>query len=270
VAVDNPDDPDGAAPLWRFALIGLVGGFASGMFGVGGGIVMVPLLVLAGRLDQRHASATSLLAIIPTAVAGAAIYGAGGDLAVVPAVIVGCGAVGGSWIGARILRTIRLGALRWAFVALLVAVAGWMAASSPVRAADLAWDARAAAGMVALGVAMGVASALFGIGGGIIAVPGLIGLFGLGDLAARGTSLLIMVPTAITGTLANSRAGLVRPAPGLVAGMAAVFASWGGSTMARLTSPRAGNLLFALLLVVAAVQLARAAWRAGGRGGAGS
>ena len=50
------------------------------MFGVGGGIIMVPLLMLWARMDQRQAAATSLVAIVPTAVAGATTYGIAGEI----------------------------------------------------------------------------------------------------------------------------------------------------------------------------------------------
>ncbi|MFW8746156.1 TSUP family transporter, partial [Mesorhizobium japonicum] len=49
-------------------VIGVLGGILSGLFGVGGGIIMVPLLTMFAGMDQRHASATSLIAIVPTSV----------------------------------------------------------------------------------------------------------------------------------------------------------------------------------------------------------
>ena len=66
-------------------------------------------------------------------------------------------------------------------------------------------------GMVALGIVIGIASGLFGIGGGIIMVPAFIALFGMSDLVAKGTSLAVMIPTAISGTVANTRARPRRP-----------------------------------------------------------
>ncbi|MDR1427109.1 MAG: sulfite exporter TauE/SafE family protein [Bifidobacteriaceae bacterium] len=258
----NPTQPDnglpaadGAAPLWRFGAIGVAGGFLSGMFGVGGGILMVPLLVIVGGLDQRKSAATSLLAIIPTAAAGAATYGWRGQLSIPMAAIVAAGSVVGSWIGATILRRLRLAVLRWAFIALLGAVAVWMAIYVPVRGAEASMTMTVALGLVALGLAMGVTSALFGVGGGIVAVPALMALFGASDLVARGTSLLIMLPTALTGTVANVRAGLADIKRGTVVGLSATAASLAGSSCAFLLTPRQGNLLFAALLLVSAVQL---------------
>ena len=66
-------------------------------------------------------------------------------------------------------------------------------------------------GMIALGVVIGIASGLFGIGGGIIMVPAFIALLGMSDLVAKGTSLAVMIPTAISGTVANARARHRRP-----------------------------------------------------------
>jgi uncharacterized membrane protein YfcA len=233
-----------------------LGGLLSGMFGVGGGVVMVPLLIWVARLDQRRASATSLAAIIPTAAIGASTYGVRGHLAVGTAAIVAAGAMAGAWAGARVLRKIKLSVLSWAFVALLAATAGFMAFHTPERSAAPPLDLGRGLGLAALGLAMGLAAGLFGIGGGVIAVPALMGLFGAGDLVARGTSLLVMAPSAITGTVTNWRGGLVDPRAGLVTGAAAAAASLGGAALAFLVSPKTGNTLFAVLLAVSAAQLA--------------
>ncbi|MDR2453863.1 MAG: sulfite exporter TauE/SafE family protein [Bifidobacteriaceae bacterium] len=253
-----PANPLEAPPpaLWRCAAAGGLGGLLSGMFGVGGGVVMVPLLIWLAGLDQRRASATSLAAIIPTAAVGALTYGARGHLAPVTAAIVAAGASLGAWAGARVLRRVKLGVLSWAFVALLAATAAFMVLYTPGRAAALPLDAARGLGLAGLGLAMGLAAGLFGIGGGVIAVPALMALFGAGDLVARGTSLLVMVPSAVTGSVTNWRGGLVAPKAGLATGLAAAAASFAGAGLAFLVSPRLGNTLFAALLALAAVQLA--------------
>jgi uncharacterized membrane protein YfcA len=131
-----------------------------------------------------------------------------------------------------------------------------MALSTPVRAGQMPSGFAAVAGMIGLGLAMGLAAAVFGIGGGVIAVPALIGLFGAGDLVARGTSLLVMLPAALSGTWANARAGLVRAVPAVAVGAAAVLAGWAAAWAAPLIPPRAGNLVFAALLALSAIRLA--------------
>ncbi|MDR3107371.1 MAG: sulfite exporter TauE/SafE family protein, partial [Bifidobacteriaceae bacterium] len=98
------DPPRGPGRLWRFVLAGAIGGLTSGLFGVGGGIVMAPLLIWLGGLDQRRASAASLAAIIPTAIVGASLYGLRGQVVLGPALIVAAGGTAGAWLGARALR----------------------------------------------------------------------------------------------------------------------------------------------------------------------
>ena len=236
-------------------LVGAIGGFLSGMFGVGGGIIMVPLLVWLIGLDQRHASATSLIAIVPSAVAGSIQYAVAGHLDLVAGLLIAAGGIAGSLVGTRLLKTLPLGWLRWLFIALLLVTAIRLLFEVPSRGSDIVLSPGVIAGLVALGLVMGVASGLFGIGGGVIAVPVLITLFGASDLVAKGTSLLAMIPTALTGSVANTRNGLVRPLDGIIAGLAATAASFGGVAVAFLLSPQVASVLFAVLLVVAITQL---------------
>lgn len=227
----------------------------SGLFGVGGGILMVPLLILLAGLNQKQAATTSLVAIIPAALVGSATYLANGSVDVVVAGVVAIGGIAGSYLGARLLRRIPIRWLRWLFIALLVAVAVRMFLTVPDRGADIEMTPLVVAALVATGLLMGVASGLFGIGGGVILVPILIAAFGQGDLAAKGTSLLTMLPTAIMGTLTNLRGGMVDLRAGAVVGLGATAASFGGASLAFLLPPRASAILFAVLVVVAATQL---------------
>lgn len=255
-------------PVWRgrywlvLGLIGVIGGFLSGMFGVGGGIVMVPLLVGLAKMDQRRAAATSLVAIVPASLVGATTYALNGHTDFVAGGFIVVGAVVGAIIGTRLLRRIPLSWLRWMFIALLVVVAARLLLVAPIRgeAADL--TAYIIVGYVVLGLFMGIASGLFGIGGGVIAVPGLIALFGASDLIAKGTSLLVMLPTGIVGTVANLRAKLVDLRAGLVVGIAATLVSAPGVAVALVIPPRLSGILFAGLLILAAVQLSIKAVRA--------
>ncbi|ROQ50541.1 hypothetical protein EDF36_4049 [Rathayibacter sp. PhB152] len=238
------------------ALIGAIGGVLSGAFGVGGGIVMVPMLIAWAGMDQRRASATSLLAIAPTAVAGAFGYALGGQVAWLPAAVIAAAAMIGAVLGSWLLARLPLGVLRWLFVALLVAAAVRMAVFGSNETGDVAEGWGVWPGFGGLGLAMGVASGLFGIGGGAIAVPVLVGAFGLADLLAKGTSLAAMIPTAISGSIANARRGLLDVRAGLVVGLCATGFSFDGVALSFLLPARISGVLFAALLLLAALQLA--------------
>ncbi|BDZ64022.1 sulfite exporter TauE/SafE family protein [Agromyces mangrovi Wang et al. 2018] len=266
-ATPSDDQARGGRYWFWLATVGVIGGVLSGAFGVGGGIIMVPLLIFLTGMDQRRASATSLAAIVPTAVAGAATYFANGQVDVLAALFVAVGGVVGSYLGAMLLRRISLTWLRWMFIAVMLIAAVRLFLVVPMRGDGVleidVWTAIALSG---LGLAMGIASGLFGVGGGIIAVPGLMALFGMGDLIAKGTSLLVMIPTAISGTVANSRGGLVKLSEAAVVGVAATAASFAGVALAFWMPPALASYLFAALIVFAAVQLAIRAVRAQRKG----
>jgi uncharacterized protein len=99
----------------RLVAIGIVGGCLSGLLGVGGGIVMVPLLVLWAGYRQRDAHALSLGAIIPISLAGVLIYGAAGKVRLVDAAALTAGSIVGARIGASALARIEERPLKLVF-----------------------------------------------------------------------------------------------------------------------------------------------------------
>jgi len=241
--------------------IGLLAGLLSGLFGVGGGTVIVPFLVLFLTFDQRLAAGTSLAAIVPTAAIGVISYAVHDSVAWIPALLLAAGAVVGAQIGTWLLPRVSLTVLRWAFVGFLAAVIVSLFIVIPSRDAelDLTWWSGLA--LVAVGVATGILSGLIGVGGGIVVVPALMVLFGTSDLVAKGTSLLMMIPTALSGTIGNLRRGNVDLVAAAVAGVAACTTTALGAWIATILDPFVANALFAAYLVVIGVQLALRAIR---------
>lgn len=109
----------------RLVLIGLAAGFFSALLGVGGGIVIVPLLLFAG-FEIRAATATSLGAIAITATAGAVVYAVHGDVEPVYAALVGVPAAGGVVFGTALQQRLHVRTLSYLFAALLVGIAVYM------------------------------------------------------------------------------------------------------------------------------------------------
>ena len=107
----------------RLILIGLAAGFFSALFGVGGGIVIVPLLLLVARWEIRSATATSLAAIGITAVAGVAAYLFHHDVQANYAALLGIPAAAGALGGAALQQRANTRVLSLAFAALLVGIA---------------------------------------------------------------------------------------------------------------------------------------------------
>ena len=107
----------------QLVAIGLAGGLLSGLLGVGGGVVMVPLLVLWAGYDQRDAHATSIGAIIPISIAGILTFGIAGRVNWLDAAALAVGAVVGARVGAAWLARIDERLLRIVFGCFLVVVA---------------------------------------------------------------------------------------------------------------------------------------------------
>ncbi len=105
------------------AAIGTLAGFFSGLFGVGGGVVMVPLLVLWLGFGERLATGTSLAAIVVIATVATLVHGAYGNVHVGDGLLIGLPAVGGVIIGTGLQRRISTRAISLLFAALLTAAA---------------------------------------------------------------------------------------------------------------------------------------------------
>ncbi len=107
----------------RLILIGLLAGFFSALFGVGGGIVIVPLLLLVGGWEIRSATATSLGAIGITATAGVIVYVVHGQVEPAYAALVGIPAAFGALGGATLQQRLPVRMLSFLFAGLLAAIA---------------------------------------------------------------------------------------------------------------------------------------------------
>ncbi|MDQ3956953.1 MAG: sulfite exporter TauE/SafE family protein [Actinomycetota bacterium] len=122
------DETHPIPPRRRAGLIaaGFVAGIGSGLLGVGGGTIIVPLLVGFLGLSQHRAHATSLAAIVPIAAVGAAVFGAGDAVDYELAGLLAAGALVGAPLGARLMAATRERLLGAAFGVLLVAVGAVM------------------------------------------------------------------------------------------------------------------------------------------------
>jgi uncharacterized protein len=107
----------------RLLLIGILAGFFSALFGVGGGVVIVPLLLFVGGFELRSATATSLGAIAITAAAGVVAYAVHGAVQPLYAALVGLPASGGVLLGTSLQQRLHVRTLSYLFAALLLGIA---------------------------------------------------------------------------------------------------------------------------------------------------
>lgn len=242
-------------PIFALVAIGLLSGFLSGMFGIGGGIVIVPLLVMLAKFPRKLAAGTSLGAIVPAALVGVASYAAVGNVDWIVALVLVVGSVIGAQVGAHLLHRLPVLAIRWAFIVFLIVVAISLFLVVPSRDAQFELEVLPIIGLVVLGFVTGVLSGILGVGGGIVIVPMLILLFGQSDVVAKGTSLAMMIPTAVSGTIGNLRRKNVDIVAALIVGLAACVTTALGAAAAIALDPRTASIIFGVFLLVMIVRL---------------
>jgi uncharacterized membrane protein YfcA len=252
---------DVAVKAWKLVLIGLAAGLLSGGFGVGGGVVLVPLLLAVG-LDRHRAHATSLASIFPIAIAGAISFGLAGDVEIGLGVAVGLGGVVGSIVGASLMHRLSTRALS-IFFGLVILAAGlrMIFSSTPMPGAADFNTLTSVLIAFGIGLASGFFAGVAGVGGGIVIVPATVLLLGFSQHEAQGTSLLAIILTSTAATIINRRNRRVHLSDALVVGLAGAVGSVVASQIALGVEGRVLSAMFGVLAVGIAAQTLFRAFR---------
>ena len=238
-------------------LIGLAGGAASGLLGIGGGVLLVPLFTKFRGMRQQVAHGTSLAILIFTAIAAALTYKAQQDVDLRMAAWLALGATACAPFGAKATARMSSGALRRAFGVLIVLVGIRMVL---VHLPEGSWLAQpgipGTVFVLATGCLVGFLSGLMGVGGGTILVPILTLLFGIEQHHAQGISLFMVIPTAISGAWTHYRLGHVdtKVVPPVAA--ASVVAAIAAAALANRLPAHVLKIAFGILLIWVGARMA--------------
>ncbi len=258
----TPGAPGGPPTGLACLAIGATAGLASGMLGIGGGLVVVPLLAGWLGVPVKRAVGTSLVVVLTTAVVAVAAETvvAPDNLRWTAAAWLASGALVGAFLGTRIVARTPARALALMLAALLLVAATRMAGVIPmargpgVAALPSVLEAAAHAGA---GLLAGTLAAMFGIGGGIIAVPALAMLHGDWPFqACRATSLVMIIPTSLLAAWLHRRLENVDVALARTLAPSAAAAAVAGVIVANRVPGRPLELAFAGLLVLSAARIA--------------
>ena len=191
-------------------MIGLAAGCLGGLAGLGGGILMVPLMVYVLKLSQHRAHGTSLVAIVFTGLSGAITYALNGAVDYTAAVLLAVTAVFTARAGARYANILPAWKLRKYFGIFLL-ICSVLLLLKPYLTVGIGSVPGYAKVIIFLitGLGSGFLSGIMGGGGGIIMVPVMVLLTGFSQHIAQGTSLLVMVPAGATGAATHWRLGNV-------------------------------------------------------------
>ncbi|MCL6634923.1 MAG: sulfite exporter TauE/SafE family protein [Peptococcaceae bacterium] len=238
--------------------IGLAAGFFGGLVGLGGGVIMIPLMVGVLKMGQHRAHGTSLVALVFTGLAGAVTYALNGSVDITASVLLASTAVFTARAGARFASALPEWKLKRSFGGFLILVTLLLLMKPYLP--HLAW---AAAGwakafiLMAAGVFTGFLSGMMGVGGGTIMVPAMVLLTGFTQYTAQGSSLLAMIPAGGVGAYTHWRLGNVHTAilPGLIPGI--LLGTYLGGSLAHILSEGALRLVFSAVLIWTGVRYLR-------------
>jgi hypothetical protein len=239
---------------------GLCGGLLSGLFGVGGGIVMVPLLGLILGLDQHRAQGATLAAmLLPTGLPAVLEYrrrGIATSLRLVAVLVLAFlfGVTGGSLLANQIPQ----GPLRWGFAAFLVLLAVQTVLRREAPILEGGTGPMDLSGLWSLGLPIGglagLLSGLTGLGGAVVVIPLLASRFRMTQHQAQLTSLMMLLPPiGLPGVYIYARAqgGLPWSVIGGVAAGFAIGALGGARIATGLRGPRLKQVYAAFVLLMA-------------------
>ncbi len=233
--------------LW----IGLVAGCFGGLVGLGGGVVMIPLMVAVLKLTQHKAHGTSLFALVFTGLTGAITYGMKGTVDVVASFILAVTAIFTARLGAKFAHSLPEWKLKRAFGGFLI-FAALILLAKPYLMNMYHFEIGGMYKILLLlvvGLFAGFLAGMMGIGGGTVMVPALVLILNYGQHIAQGTSLLCMVPAGAVGAYTHLKLGNVIKGllPGLITGI--IAGTYVGSNIAHALSEANLRVIFALIII---------------------
>ena len=176
-------------------------------------------------------------------------YGTSGSVDWVAAVILASGSALGALAGTHALQRLPQRALRLAFSAFLLANAISLFLTLGSSGSPRSLSVASALGLLLIGLFAGTIAGLLGVGGGVVVVPALVLLASMAVAKAKGTSLAVIVPTALVGTLRNLRTRNVDLVLAALVGITGMASTYLGTKLSVDMSPRLSKTLFACLLV---------------------
>lgn len=239
-------------------LIGLAAGFFGGLVGVGGGIIMIPLMVGILKMSQHMAHGTSLLALVFTGISGAITYALNGSIDVLASILLASTAILTARAGAKYANALPDWKLKKYFGGFIVLMALFLVTKPylpQVYEPVTGWPRILS--FLLTGGFTGFLSGMMGVGGGSIMVPAMVLIAGFTQYTAQGSSLLAMVPVGAVGAYTHWRLGNVSTniLPGLILGV--LVGSYFGGSLAHSLPEGALRVIFAIVLIRTGIKYLR-------------
>lgn len=253
-------------------IVGIIAGILSGMFGIGGGVVIVPALIIFLGFTTTQATSTSLAALLmPVAIFAVLQYYRQKLIDLRAAALIATGLLITSWVGADIAIKLPAQTLRqiygvfllymsWRFIEPRQLYMTWDAQHRGTSAAPSSPTAQRTPNtspLVPLGIGLvaGVASGMFGIGGGAVIVPALVGFFNYDQKLAVGTSLgALLLPVGLPGVLRYGAEGLLDVPVAILVAIGLVIGAFFGARIALGLPSKTVKQLYGIFLIFVGIR----------------
>ena len=235
----------------KLLLVGFLGGIPSGLLGLGGGILFIPLMVYIAKLKMKEIAGVSSMAVAIVATVGSIRYGSKGYglEPFIPHLIIG--GILGALAGNQINKKLNNKSLKKIFSIVLFITAIRM--NYIVDVSDVSNDNMYIYIMVGFG--SGILAGLLGLGGGVVRVPALLILAGIPSLVAQGASLIASVPTAIAAAYPKIKGQPEKIRQGLLVGSGGVMGVLIGSEIAFSLGDSSLKTIFSYFLFIVAIKM---------------
>jgi uncharacterized membrane protein YfcA len=254
-------------------IVGFVAGILSGMFGIGGGVVIVPALIIFLGFTTTQATSTSLAALLmPVAIFAVLEYHRKKLIDIRAAALIAFGLLITSWVGASIAIALPGDILKqvygvfllymsWRFIEPRQVYFIWQAKRTGIEPPTVKATNTTAppniSPLVPLGIGLvaGIASGMFGIGGGAVIVPALVGFFNYDQKLAVGTSLgALLLPVGLPGVLRYGAEGLLDIPVAILMAVGLVLGAFFGARIALGLPSKTVKQLYGVFLVFVALR----------------
>ncbi|ADQ80199.1 protein of unknown function DUF81 [Paludibacter propionicigenes WB4] len=248
-------------------IVGIVAGVMSGLFGIGGGIIMVPSLIAFFGMDMLNANATSLAAmLLPVGVLGVISYYKAGYINIKESLWISIGLLAGSFFGAELAISVDVKVLSKLYAAFLLYVAvGYLNIPALFRRKNNSNIENPISGekiqrsfwiYIVVGIFAGIIAGLFGKGGGLVIVPVLIKFFRYDAKAASATSLAaLQLPVGLPSVIVYAQGGYLNWIYAGLMALGIVFGVFFGTKLAIKLPSTTFKKVYAVFLLGVAVYM---------------
>lgn len=236
--------------------LGAALGFFGGLFGIGGGIIAVPLFIIGFGMDQALAQGTALVLMVPNLLIGWWRYNQHHKLPWLAVAAIGITATVTTWLTAKLAVRLDQDILHWIFnlFILMVGLRMLMLRKNPSADSNNSDQPRTAT-MPIVGVLGGTSMGLLGMGGGLVATPMLTTVFKHTQTTAQALSLALVAPSSVMALSTYANSHRVNWELGLPLAFGGLFTVSAGVAIAHYLPEKALRRSFAAVMIIAAFWL---------------